>query len=270
MTARSDYTRVLITVMTYPHPSKAYTELVCTAGVTADGEWVRLYPIDYRYRPVYQRFRKYQWINVRLDPRGQRGDPRKESRKPDLDSIQIDSAPIPPANGWHERRQIVDKLPHRTVSELEALYDAEKISLGIVRPAVVRDIEVRPADAEWKPAWQQVLEQHSLFEGAPKELRKLPFTFHYVFRCDGDAKDRRAMIEDWELGTLFLKEAVRLGSDEAAAASVKAKFLDEMCAPGRDTRFFMGTRFPYNTWLVLGVFWPPRSEPSAPLFQHLV
>ena len=66
------------------------------------------------------------------------------------------------------------------------------------------------------------------------------------------------MIEDWELGVLFLKESERLGSDKAAAESVKKMFLDKLCAPDRDTRFFMGTRFPYNTWLVIGVFWPPK------------
>lgn len=65
------------------------------------------------------------------------------------------------------------------------------------------------------------------------------------------------MIEDWELGVLFLKESTRLGSDAAAAESVKHKFLDEMCRPDKDTRFFVGTRLPFNTWLVLGVFWPP-------------
>jgi len=52
-------TNVLITVMTYPHPSEAHQELVCTAGITETGEWVRLYPIDYRYRPKNQQFRKY-------------------------------------------------------------------------------------------------------------------------------------------------------------------------------------------------------------------
>lgn len=52
-------TKVFITVMTYPHPSETYTELVCTAGITESGEWVRLYPIDYRYRPLEQRFRRY-------------------------------------------------------------------------------------------------------------------------------------------------------------------------------------------------------------------
>ena len=29
--------KVLITVMTYPHPSRGYQELVCTAGVTESG-----------------------------------------------------------------------------------------------------------------------------------------------------------------------------------------------------------------------------------------
>ena len=41
-------TKVLITVMTYPLPSRGYQELVCTAGVTEQGEWIRLYPVDYR------------------------------------------------------------------------------------------------------------------------------------------------------------------------------------------------------------------------------
>jgi hypothetical protein len=41
---------------------------------------------------------------------------------------------------------------------------------------------------------------------------------------------------------------------------VKKKYLDEMCHPSRDARFFMGTVFPYNTWVVIGVFWPPESR----------
>lgn len=52
MSAATTRTRVLVTVLTYPHPSAKYKELVCTAGVTAAGEWIRLYPVDYRYRPA--------------------------------------------------------------------------------------------------------------------------------------------------------------------------------------------------------------------------
>ena len=64
---------------------------------------------------------------------------------------------------------------------------------------------------------------------------------------------------------LFLKEAERLGSDQAGAVSVRSKFLGELCRDDKDTRFFMGTYFPYNTWLVLGVFWPPK-QAQQPLF----
>jgi hypothetical protein len=34
MRAGFELTKVLITVLTYPHPSKKYQEIVCTAGVT--------------------------------------------------------------------------------------------------------------------------------------------------------------------------------------------------------------------------------------------
>ena len=66
------------------------------------------------------------------------------------------------------------------------------------------------------------------------------------------------MIEDWELGVLYRREVERLGDEQAAVASVREKFFDEICHANRDTRFFMGTVFPYNTWVVIGVFWPPK------------
>lgn len=103
----------------------------------------------------------------------------------------------------------------------------------------------------------------TLFGNQQKPLRKIPYTFHYVFECEDSEKPHTAMCEDWELGTLFLHEADRLGSDELAAENVKNKFLEELCREDKDTRFFMGTLFPYNTWLVLGVFWPPKMHQPA-------
>lgn len=251
-------TRVLITVMTYPHPSERYQELVCTAGITEDHQWIRLYPIDYRYRPHGQQFHKYQWIEVELEEQADRQDRRKESRTPRLETLRVLRPPLTTKDGWRERREIVDRMPHSTIKELKALYESERVSLGIVRPARVLDLQVKLAPKDWKPKWDEILKQMRLFGPPPKPLRKLPYTFHYVFECEDSTQPHRAMIEDWELGALFLKEADRLGSDKAAADNVKTKFFGEMCDPSKDTRFFMGTRFPYNTWLVLGVFWPPK------------
>lgn len=258
MDSATEKINVLITVMTYPHPSRGYQELVCTAGITEAGDWVRLYPIDYRYRPREQQFRKYQWIEVEVELRGAKNDKRKESRKPRLESIQLRGERLSSKNGWQERRQIIDALPHTTVKELVNAYEVDKTSLGIVRPMRVLDMEIRRASEEWKPEWENQFKQMTLFGPPQKPLRKIPYTFHYVFECADSDKPHTAMCEDWELGTLFLNEAGRLGSDEAAAESVKEKFLGELCREDKDTRFFMGTFFPYNTWLVLGVFWPPK------------
>jgi len=257
---KKDYqiTRVLITVMTYPHPSRGYKELVCTAGVTETGEWVRLYPIDHRYRPRDQQFHKYQWIEVGLAPRGSNNDKRKESRKPDLESIRLLGEPISPADNWRERRLIIDNLPQYSVNQLKAQYEEDLTSLGIVRPSRIIDLKIEAAEREWNPEWLGWARQLNLFGPPSKPLTKIPYKFSYVFECEDSDKQHSAKIEDWELGMLYLNELERLESEEKAAASVRVKFLDKICAPDRDTRFFMGTTLPYNTWIVLGVFWPPK------------
>ena len=257
-------TKVLITVLTYPHPSQEYQELVCTAGVTQDREWVRLYPIDYRYRPSHQQFKKYQWIEVELAERGEGNDQRKESRKPSLETIRLLGERLDTKNNWQARRQIIDSLPVHTVDELEHLYDEDKTSLGIVRPTRVLDLKIEESEPNWKPEWWSVLNQLRLFDAQPKRLAKIPFKFSYVFECEDSSGPHTRMIADWELGVLYLKEIDRLGNEERAAESVKRKFLDELCAPDKDTRFFMGTVFPYNSWIVLGVFWPPKTPPRMP------
>jgi hypothetical protein len=148
MSDRPIKTKVLITVMTYPHPSRGYQELVCTAGITENDEWVRLYPIDYRYRPRSQQFRKYQWVEIDLLPRGDKNDRRKESRKPILDSLQVLGEPLSTKNGWRERREIIDRMPTYTVKQLRALHETERTSLGIVRPTRVLDLKIEPAEPE--------------------------------------------------------------------------------------------------------------------------
>ena len=75
--------KVLVLVKTYPRPSQHHQEVVCTAGMKEEGKWIRLYPINYRYRPYTQWFRKYEWIKVVAVKHS--NDPRPESYRPDPD-----------------------------------------------------------------------------------------------------------------------------------------------------------------------------------------
>lgn len=264
MRAGFELTKVLITVMTYPHPSRRYQETVCTAGVTESGKWVRLYPIDYRYRPEHQKFRKWQWVEVALAAWGHGTDQRAESREPDLSTLRILGEPISTRHNWRDRRAIIDRMPHHTVKELEGLYESKRISLGIVRPKRVLDLKATAVDRDWPPKYQALWSQLRLF-GEQKPLRKIPYKFQYVFECEDSDKPHQVMNEDWELGVLFLKEFDKKGSEEAAIESIRKKFLGEVCRQDKDTRFFMGTRHPYNEWLIVGTFWPPK-QPQKTLF----
>ena len=59
-------TKVLITVKTYPAISGKYEELVCTAGFTEEGNWIRIYPIQFRKKSFDEQYKKYDWIEIDL------------------------------------------------------------------------------------------------------------------------------------------------------------------------------------------------------------
>ena len=61
------FKKILITVKTYPSISVEHNdELVCTAGIDEDGNWIRIYPIPFRKLDYNSQYRKYSWIGIDL------------------------------------------------------------------------------------------------------------------------------------------------------------------------------------------------------------
>lgn len=263
--------KVLITVKTYPIPSAKYDELVCTAGVREDGSFVRLYPVNFRDLPYGKQYQKYQWLEVMAERHSGR-DVRKESYRPDCATIRLLGKPIRPKRGdWSERARFALA---RKSGALEQLYEAQRhdnTSLGVFRPKTVQDLVVTPDDPDWKPSFKAALRQARLWDDrrvTKEPPRKVPFRFQYLFACD-DARcegNHRLMIEDWEVGALYWNLVDKGAAPDEAAAQVKAKFLNEICGPDKDTHFFAGTILAHpRSWVVIGVFWPKRpAEPGPP------
>jgi len=107
--------RVLITVRTYPVPAQKNIEVSCTAGVTSDGKWIRLFPVPYRFLDYDKRFTKYQWIDVSVMKAIQ--DPRAESYKLNVDTIKIGEQ-VSPANNWRQRRDILRPLIRKSMCQI--------------------------------------------------------------------------------------------------------------------------------------------------------
>lgn len=266
--------RVFTTVMTYPAPSGANNETVCTAGITADHRFIRLYPIDYRYLVQAKQYKKWQWMDVTIGE-SSRSDPRRESHKVDVESIVLgERLSSAEDKDWSRRRALIDPAEHHTYLELRKLWKADQTaepkrpwtSMGIVRPTEILDFTwKRQKVPQWTQAQQVKLTQMRLFGPEVQNLRKLPYTFRVKFRCADSPKPHEIMIEDWETGTLYWN-CCEWGkvSDEIALPKMREKYLgDVLNLAKRDVRLFMGTTNVKPTWLIIGVFAPPHRKPTV-------
>lgn len=254
---RVDRVRVLITVKTYPVPSKKYGEVVCTAGVREDGSWIRLYPIDYRHRDYSQWYRKYQWIEVDVEKHPQ--DPRPESFRP-LGEIKISGKPIGTEDGWGERKKYVLASGVKDMCWLNQQKQST-ISISVIKPKEVQDFCWEKDRDEWSDDEKAVLNQMALFDkDSSKPLEKIPYKFYYRFTCGGSSCcGHKMMIEDWEVMELYRKMRDKYGVEDALK-KVKERFLDYICSSEKETYFFVGTVLQYGTWIILGTFWPPKGK----------
>jgi hypothetical protein len=261
--------RILITVKTYPIPSKKYEELVCTAGVSEAGDFIRLYPINFRELDYGKKYKKYQWMEV-MAKRHVGRDVRKESYRPDSSTISMLGEPMGTDSGtWKTRAQYV--LTKKSTS-MEQLWEKQKVdrtSLGIFKPLKVNDLIAIADDPDWKPSFKAALQQQKLWDDrttTKQPPRKIPWKFQYKFQCDDDrCNGHKMMIEDWEVGALFWNCVEDGATSEEAAASVRKKFLEEICGDNKDTHFFVGTVLGFGTWVIVGTFWP-KKIPQSRLF----
>ena len=127
--------RVLITVKTYPTLSRKYGETVCTAGVRADGTWMRIYPVPFRRLEEQEQYRKFDWVEA--DFIRSRSDIRPETHHPaDLTKL-VPSDHMGTDDNWRERRELL--LKRATVhDQLEPLFVGAKenrLSLAVFKPA---------------------------------------------------------------------------------------------------------------------------------------
>jgi hypothetical protein len=261
-------TEVLITVKTYPLPSGKYDELVCTAGLTRDGKWVRVYPVPFRGLPYESQYKKYDWIKLDLvrnttDFRLESYRPRPEAGEP----IEV-VGHIGTERRWSDRRALVERELFTSMNDLISLAKGKvKKSLATLAPRDIVDFIVEPEEErDWKPKWKAQLQQLRLFErGLRRVVRKLPYRYFYKILTEGDTRPRKMTIEDWEIGALYWNSLrIADGDEQEANRLVRQRYLDEFLTK-KDPLLFVGTTKQYhnvaaNPFTIIGVFYPPRES----------
>jgi hypothetical protein len=264
--------RIYITVKTYPTLSEKYDELVCTAGICEDGSWIRLYPLPFRKLEHEQRYKKWQWIEVDVERRTQ--DFRPESyRVLNLETLTV----VPAKSGkvdWDERKRIIFKAEKAFKNKKEIIgltkTNPPSRTLLVFKPENIVKFYTRPADKDWPKEKLDLIKekakQLSLFqtqEELIKEfevVKKLPYEFRYIF-TDNEGVESDLMVEDWEVGALYLNCLQNADGDEGVALEkVKQRYWDDFLK--KDLHFFLGTRLrdqsrSPNPFSIVGVFYPP-------------
>ena len=258
--------KALIVVRTYPTPAKKGVESSCTAAITDTGEWLRLFPVPYRFLSFDQRFVKYQWIEARVR---KASDARPESYKLEPNGITIVSPVLPTAAGWKQRKEFILPLKAQSLCSLSAERDkAGSPTLGIFKPERIVRLIIEDDDPEWTEAQLDILRQQNLFGQGPKEeLEKVPFKFKYEFYCDHDGcKGHKISCTDWEMGESWRKYRDKYG-EEGWKAKFRQRYETEMIEK-YDTHFYVGTVHTHpHIWIIVGLFYPPKSQLAGGFFD---
>ena len=271
--------KILLTVATYPLPSRSYDELVCTAGVLENGQWIRIYPVPLKFLRglrndgKLQSF-KYNWIELDLVKR--KDDFRPESHSPvNYSFVDVNViGKIDTANNWHERKSFC--LANVYTNKAKLLADSKEpnnVSLATFKPSKIVSFEIEEDEREWKNEWKEIRKQGDLFDSdkSPEILiPKLPYKFSYKF-LDDEGVPSTLMIEDWEIGALYfncLRDAE--GNERVALEKVRYKYETEFLKE-KDIYLFLGTtkewhtRRANNPFVIIGVFYP-KKEIQTSLF----
>lgn len=262
--------KILITVTTYPLPSRSYDELVCTAGILEDGSWIRIYPIPLSWLNEVKKdtgFKKYTWIEIDIK-KAKNEDFRPESFSPNNYNIRILKT-LDTKNYWKERKKIC--LNKVYINKEKLLADSQKpknLSLATFKPKAIKDFIIEEDDKSWKDEWVELRKQKDLFvdiDSDPEKLiPKVPFKFYYVFE-DDQGIPSKLMIEDWEIFELYKNCLKRTGSEIQAANLVKKKYFDEFTNKN-DIYLFLGTtkqwhlRRAPNPFVIIGIFYPLKEK----------
>ena len=261
--AQYEKKKALIVVRTYPTPAKTGAEVSCTAAITDDGKWLRLFPVPWRYLSAEQQFRRYQWVEATVL---KASDSRPESYKLAQDGIKIISQ-VPPDNEWRERREFIEPLKSHCMCCLQRERDEKGFpTLGIFKPRKIEKLIIKAETPNWTESQLAILSQGHLFaENSIKQLEKIPYSFRYNFFCDHDECTGHTMVcTDWEMSEAWRKWKQDYG--DGWEEKFRQRFEKEMIEK-YDTHFYVGTVKQHpHTWIIVGLFYPPYSTKGAMLF----
>lgn len=250
---------MMIAVKAYPNLTEGGEEASCSAGITADGKWLRLFPIYYTTLPNDKKYKKYDIVRMKI--RKSARDPRPESMEVDNDSITIIRS-VGPEKNWRERRRWMNKAIDESMCEIARQQRLTGKSMGAFRPASVVDVELH----ERKLAAREI--QLKLLDPEWRPMPEVPYSFRLHYYCsDTGCKGHTQTIVDWEGSQLFWRLKRQGLSVSEIHEKMREIILGRIFSPKNDTVVFCGNIMKFPRSFIIGGFFYPRTDPQKSLFD---
>jgi hypothetical protein len=174
--------KAVVLVKAAPHASVGYGETVCCAGITLEGQWVRIYPVQFRYLEQAQKFSR--WDLIRFSWRLPKDDKRSESRRVSHEKIEI-------VGSLPKKERTTFLYPHIVTSLKSELAAGRTLALLRPRDPLFTYKKRNPFIlAGEKEKLSSLDQQPDLLNAGPLIAREpCPYEFRYAFKTDdGESK----------------------------------------------------------------------------------
>lgn len=238
----SGITEAIILIKAAPQVGKRHGETVCCAAIDLDGNWLRLYPVSFRYLEDGQKFRR--WDRVKFSWSLPKDDRRPESRR-----ISAQSLTIVGKLAKNERQNFLSpKIVTSLDRELEVGHSLALLSAEIKEFYYTRKTPEEIEEEAKK--FNSLRNQNDLFNSQPL-IPFSPCNYSFKYRYVTNDGPRDGTCQDWEIEATFFKWS-KLYGEQSALDRLMNVFGDDYIKKGMLLAMGTHSRFP-DTWLINGV-----------------
>ncbi len=249
---------LMVNCKTYPAVSTKYTETVCTGGVQPDGEFVRLYPIPFRFLDPSQQYGR--WDIVRVHAYRDTKDTRPESWHLEAGTpIEV----LKHVSSEKERWQWMQKAVHESADSMEAA----GITNGLVR---IEPLEFywQPDKKEWTPTQLSVIQQGDLFattEQMKQLAERVPWEFRLKYRECSTGREADSKVLAWSYYQGYRRELAETREPEVAMEAIAQKVRESIFSSQRSVFGILGTHSRFGHWMISALYHVPTEIIEADL-----
>jgi hypothetical protein len=164
---------------------------------------------------------------------------------------------------WKKRKDIVLKVPVKSMCQVYKDAEEKDQSLGLIKPENItfKWSKQSLSDQEEREACYAQL---SFFDKQKNAIEKIPFSFYYDFKCAGvkNCPGHKLSIIDWEIGKAFRDWRTKYPTEKTLLEKIQQRWLDIANTTKNDVYFYVGNMKRFrSTFMVLGVFYPRLENP---------